>query len=216
VTASAKKKPKGTATSSAPSAARAHIIAEARKHFFAHGFRGVTMDDLAVELGMSKKTVYAHFPSKTELLEVVVKEKMQSAHQDLQRVMAEMPDQVVPTLHALLACIQGHAAEFQPAFFRDIRRESPELFTWVQVMRRENIQRTFGRVLADGQRRGMIRTDIPVNVLIEILMTLADSLVNPSKLAELGMSAKEGVTAVISLFLEGAISAEGRAQRSPV
>ena len=28
----------------------------ARRHFFAHGFRSVTMDDLADELGMSKES----------------------------------------------------------------------------------------------------------------------------------------------------------------
>ncbi|MGN6719163.1 MAG: helix-turn-helix domain-containing protein, partial [Candidatus Binatia bacterium] len=44
------------------------IVSAARAHFFAHGFRSVTMDDLAAELGMSKKTLYAQFPSKTELL----------------------------------------------------------------------------------------------------------------------------------------------------
>ena len=42
----------------------ARIVAAARRYFLAHGFRGVTMDDLAAELGMSKKTLYAHFSSK--------------------------------------------------------------------------------------------------------------------------------------------------------
>ena len=46
----------------AESSARTRIVAEARRHFFAHGFRGVTMDDLARELAMSKKTLYDAFP----------------------------------------------------------------------------------------------------------------------------------------------------------
>jgi len=52
----------------AAAAARRRILAGARRHFFANGFRRVTMDDLAAELGMSKKTLYAHFPSKQHLL----------------------------------------------------------------------------------------------------------------------------------------------------
>src|ERR1041384_4810709 len=43
---------------------RQRIVAAARAHFFSHGFRSVTMDDLAAELGISKKTLYAHFPGK--------------------------------------------------------------------------------------------------------------------------------------------------------
>src|SRR5687767_13934717 len=41
------------------------LVTVARSHFFAHGIRSVTMDDLADELGMSKKTLYAWFPSKS-------------------------------------------------------------------------------------------------------------------------------------------------------
>jgi AcrR family transcriptional regulator len=41
------------------------VIAAARRQFFVHGFRRVSMDDLAAELRMSKKTLYACFPSKS-------------------------------------------------------------------------------------------------------------------------------------------------------
>ena len=219
MSASAKKTPKTPAAplagTNSPAAvpAQAQIIAEARSHFFAHGFRGVTMDDLAVELGMSKKTLYAHFPSKTALLEAVIREKMQRVQADFERILAESTNDVLATLHALLACLQTHTAEIQPAFFRDIRRETPELFAHVQSMRRENIHRTFGRVLADGRRAGVVRADIPIPVLLEILTTLADSIVNPQKLGELGLSVKDGVTAVLAVFLEGTLSNEGRTQK---
>ncbi len=54
---------------------RQRIIDAARIHFFSHGFRSVTMDDLAEELGVSKKTLYAHFPGKFDLLESVLADK---------------------------------------------------------------------------------------------------------------------------------------------
>jgi len=107
------------------------------------------MDDLAVELGMSKKTLYAHFPSKTALIEAVIRQKMESVQVDLEKIMAKQTSDVLATLHALLACLQNHTTELQPAFFRDIRRETPELFALVQAKRRENIQRTFGQVLTE-------------------------------------------------------------------
>ena len=44
-------------------------IVDAAGNIFSHGFRSVTMDDLAVELGI-KKTLYAYFPGKFNLLEV--------------------------------------------------------------------------------------------------------------------------------------------------
>lgn len=44
------------------------IVEAAGRLFFAPGFAPVSMDELARELGMSKKTIYRHFPDKRSLL----------------------------------------------------------------------------------------------------------------------------------------------------
>ena len=51
---------------------RAQILTKAREEFFTHGFSKVTTDELAVALGISKKTLYQHFSSKEELLQAAV------------------------------------------------------------------------------------------------------------------------------------------------
>ncbi|WP_393087170.1 TetR/AcrR family transcriptional regulator [Streptomyces sp. LN704] len=52
---------------------RADVIVEAAgRLFFAPGFARVSMDELARELGMSKKTIYRHFPDKRSLLTAVL------------------------------------------------------------------------------------------------------------------------------------------------
>ena len=43
------------------------IIQEARNLFLRLGIRSVSMDDIATQLGISKKTVYQHFQDKDEL-----------------------------------------------------------------------------------------------------------------------------------------------------
>ena len=66
---------------------RQRIVDAARIHFFSHGFRSVTMDDLAEELGISKKTLYAHFPGKIDLLEAVLADKFAGVEATLKKVM---------------------------------------------------------------------------------------------------------------------------------
>lgn len=70
----------------AESGTQSRIVDAARRHFLAHGFRNVTMDDLAVELGMSKKTFYAHFPGKVALVESVLGAKLDAAEADMERI----------------------------------------------------------------------------------------------------------------------------------
>ena len=70
---------------------RQRIVDAARAHFFSHGFRSVTMDDLAEELGISKKTLYAHFPGKFDLLEAVLADKLTGVEATLKEVTRAHP-----------------------------------------------------------------------------------------------------------------------------
>jgi AcrR family transcriptional regulator len=190
--------------------ARQRIIRAAREQFLAHGFRSVTMDDLAEGLGMSKKTVYGHFSSKTALLEAMLLDKFRCAEQELEAITSECSADFPTGLHRLLACVQRHTEEIRPPFLRDIQRETPDLFKVVQARRREVIQRYFSKLLGEGRREGLIRKDIPVHLIIEILLGAVEAIVNPPRLAEFGLSPKSGFTAIISVILEGALTPEGR------
>src|SRR5437660_5823000 len=92
-------------------AARHRIVTGARRYFFSHGFRGVTMDDLAAELGMSKKTLYAHFDTKMALLQAVMCDKMSAVEADLERALTEGADDFSTHLQALLSCMRKHTEE---------------------------------------------------------------------------------------------------------
>ncbi|MGA2401792.1 MAG: helix-turn-helix domain-containing protein [Syntrophobacteraceae bacterium] len=78
------------------------IVAAARRNFFANGFRRVTMDDLARELGMSKKTLYEYFPSKTAIVEAAIFDKFRDIDAELERITSECPSDFSGMLHRLL------------------------------------------------------------------------------------------------------------------
>jgi AcrR family transcriptional regulator len=198
------------ATPTSPNAQR--IVTAARQHFFAHGLRSVTMDDLAAELGMSKKTLYAVFPSKTDLLRAVLLDKFRSVEADLEQIMAQNTANALAELQHLLTCMQRHTEEIQPAFVRDIRRESPELFKLVESRRRELIQRYFGGIFNDGRREKVIRDDISTEMILEILLGAVQAIMNPEKIEALGVTPKAGYGAIVAVILEGVLTAKGRAK----
>lgn len=186
-------------------AAVQRVVAVARRQFLAHGFRSVSMDDLAAELGMSKKTLYVSFPSKAALIEGVLKDKFREVERDLEQVAKAQAADVEVALHQFLDCLQRHTAEIQPAFVRDIGRETPELFQLVEQKRRELIRRYFGGLFEDGKKTGMIRSDIPIYLIVEILLGAVQTIMNPPKLMELGLTVEKGYSSVIRLILEGAL-----------
>ncbi|MHC1745294.1 MAG: TetR/AcrR family transcriptional regulator [Syntrophobacteraceae bacterium] len=191
---------------------RDRIVSGARRHFFTHGLRSVTMDDLAKELGMSKKTLYAHFPSKTVLVETVLLDKFQEIEAELERITSELSSDVPAALQQLLACFQRHTDEIQPPFFRDIQREAPGMFELIEMRRRAMVQRTFGRFLTEGCRAGIIRDDISVEMMVEILLGAVQAIMNPPKMTELGLTIKSGFLTIITVFLEGVVTEQGRSK----
>lgn len=194
------------------SPARQRIIAAARQQFFTHGFRGVTMDDLAQELGMSKKTLYLHFPGKSALLESLIHNKVGDIEADLDGITSTAHANFLDGLHQMLATVQRHSEEIKPPFLRDLQREAPHLFQVVEARRREVIPRYFGKLLEEGRREGLLRKDIPVPLIVEILLGAVQSIINPLKLSELGLTPKTGFTAIITVVLQGVLTDEARAQ----
>jgi AcrR family transcriptional regulator len=191
----------------------ARIVAAARRYFFAHGFRGVTMDDLARELGMSKKTLYAAFSSKIELLRAVLLHKFQEVDADLERVTDGAPADVVVGLRQLLASMQRHTEEIQPAFVRDISREAPDLFKLVESRRREIIERHFGRIFDAGRRSGIIRKDLSTRLMIEMLLGMTEAIMNPAKMNELGLTPQTGYWSIMMVIFEGLLTEKGRSRQ---
>ena len=189
---------------------RQRIVDAARAHFFSHGFRSVTMDDLAEELGISKKTLYAHFPGKIELLEAVLADKFAGVEAKLKEATRAHPHDFPATLHALLANTQRELDEIKPPFVRDMRQKAPHVFKVVERRRAALIERSFGRLFIEGQRAGMIRKDVPARLIIEIMLAMVQAIMNPPKMEELGMMPKEGFTGILKIVLEGALTTKGR------
>ena len=186
------------------------MVEAARRHFFSHGFRGVTMDDLAAELGISKKTLYAHFPSKTALLEAVLADKFASVRKELERITREHAHDFPAALHELLAGTLRELDEIKPPFVRDMRQKAPHIFKRVERRRAEMIERSFGKLFVEGQRTGMVRKDIPAKLMIEILLGAVQAIVNPAKIQDLGLTPKIGFSSIIKIVLEGALTPKGR------
>jgi len=189
---------------------RQRIVDAARAHFFSHGFRRVTMNDLAAELGISKKTLYVHFPDKMAVLEAVLADKFAGVQAKLEQVTREHAHDFPAALHELLANTQRELDEIKPPFVRDMRQKAPHVFKTVERRRSELIGHFFGKLFVEGQRAGMVRKDLPARIMIEILLGTVQTIVNPAKVEELGLTPRSAFSAVLDVVLEGVLTRKGK------
>jgi AcrR family transcriptional regulator len=190
--------------------ARQRIVATARRQFFTSGFRGITMDDLARELGMSKKTLYSCFHSKIALLRAVMLAKVEEIEASFKSIEDADSNDFLAEFRTVLAIAQHNLQEIQPPFIRDLQRDAPELFSLIEERRRAMIHRHFKGLLERGRKAGTVRRDVPIDLIIEILLGTIQAIVNPSKMIELGLTPQTGLSAILRIMLEGVIVRAGR------
>src|SRR3954452_1306794 len=78
-----------TASPPPPEPAQTRILETARRHLFAYGYSALTMDELAHELGMSKKTLYLHFPGKDAIVGNIIEEIGGNLRAELEAVLVQ-------------------------------------------------------------------------------------------------------------------------------
>ena len=73
---------------------REKILHKATELFLNLGFKSVTMDDLAHEMGISKKTIYFHFENKTKLVEECTLDLFCSISKGIDKIIARAKDPI--------------------------------------------------------------------------------------------------------------------------
>lgn len=77
------------------------ILNAAKNLFTNYGFKKVSMDEIASEAGVSKKTVYTYFSSKEELLKYCIKEELQNMRKIIENVESKKLD-FMETVHQVI------------------------------------------------------------------------------------------------------------------
>ena len=61
------------------------ILKGSEELFFRYGIKGITMDDVAKHLSMSKRTIYEKFPNKDAIVEILMKQHLDKHLADLEK-----------------------------------------------------------------------------------------------------------------------------------
>jgi AcrR family transcriptional regulator len=100
---------------------RQKIIEEAAVMFRTYGIRAVTMDMLAANMSISKRTIYEVFNDKDELLKGVLKWMSQKQQELITRVFSES-DNVIEAIFKMIDLMADHFQKMSPAFQMDMKK----------------------------------------------------------------------------------------------
>lgn len=189
------------------------LILGARDKFFSSGFSRITVDEIAGELRMSKKTVYKFFPSKDDLLKGVISYMTGRIGRQLDAVIAS--DKPFEQKLAEVLAIAGQVTKrISPAFIDDIRRNMPEVWRHIEEFRRVHILSKVKLLMQQAKNEGVLRQEVDVELFYLMFFHSVQGIVNPEMLSQSSFSADEAFRGIFRVLFLGAMesNAEGRYQ----
>jgi AcrR family transcriptional regulator len=188
----------------------ARILRQARTHFFTRGYSQCTMDELAVELGMSKKTLYVHFGSKDEIVRAVIDELGREIRADAEALLANRHLTLAEKLRGFAEGMLERMACLNPRTIRELQRFAPALHQRVVEIRQKNIPYIFGRFIEEGKLSGKVRAEVDSAFAVEFYLHAVSGLFESGALDRLGLAPRELAPRAIDLFFRGLLTPAGR------
>lgn len=181
---------------------KSRIIEAAEKRFSQYGFRRVTMDDIASDLGISKKTLYLHFKSKEDIAWAVKTRMHRDISSLLQRAKKEIPGPI-ERFRKIITEVTSRVSIIGSAFMTDIKKDIPDLWSECEKFREKEIYKYIGGILEEGVRKGKIRKDIDTKIAVMAYLGAIKMIIQPDILMENQFSIEDAFSNILKIFLEG-------------
>ena len=139
---------------------RERILEEAVSLFYARGFTGTTLDDIAAELGVTKPFIYTHFKSKNELLAAVCLptiERSVAAIENADKTEGTPTEKLRLAIAGFTRVILERQANIA-IFFREEKNLAPEALAEI-IQTQKRFDRLLSKLLTEGVAAGEF--DIP-------------------------------------------------------
>lgn len=151
------------------------IIRKATEMFLKLGFKSVTMDDIAGEMCISKKTIYKYFTNK----EVLIAEGTAIIHNKIQQIIGEI---VAKNLNAIEENFEikkmfremFKSADHSPIY--QLKRYYPEIHEKLIATEIEDCTTIFDQNIQKGIKQGLYRENIDIKTFVKFYYTLIFSL----------------------------------------
>ncbi|MSQ39064.1 MAG: TetR/AcrR family transcriptional regulator [Chitinophagaceae bacterium] len=140
------------------------ILNKARELMFQTGVKHVTMDDLATQLGISKKTIYQYFKDKDALVGSVVEFELAN-HALLCNQSTQAADNAVHEIFLLMSVIQEMFNRMNPLALFEIEKYYPLAFDKIKKHKDDIIFSMISSNLEKGIAEGLYRKDVDITIL---------------------------------------------------
>jgi len=176
------------------------------------GFLGVTVDEIAKGMKISKKTIYKHFASKDELVEAAFRNFIGKASS----VVGEIMEKDIPSVVKLVFILRHMLTEtamISTTLFKEFQSDMPELWREFDDFRSAIMRKNISIIYEQGKKEGLIK-DYPVVFIVTIFIASIREILKKDFLEQTGYSIKESLSLFYKFLFNTILTEKGKEEFS--
>ncbi len=176
-----------------------------------YGIRSVSMDDIAANLGMSKKTIYQYFKDKDELVEAVVDEVI-STNQCACKADIDRSENAVHEIFLVMEMMAEMFKTMNPFILHDMQKYHPTAFSKFKKHKNEFLYNVCTQNMLRGVKEELYRPELAVDILCRYRVETMFIPFSPEFQQSLKHSLGKIEEEILMHFLFGLVSQKGYKQ----
>lgn len=184
------------------------IILFANEKFFKDGFHKTSMNEIASELKISKKTIYKHFSSKEELIDEVlryftlnVKSKVLPAINTNKNAIEKLFD--------VLFELAKISEKITSKILTEFKLHMPKQWQEIDSFRTKMMYGNLSKIIEQGKKEKLF-VDYPTAIIMNVLVSSLRSIVNPEFILQNNFSVYEAAKNGFKIIISGILTEKGR------
>lgn len=187
---------------------RRELVLLASDIYMKYGIKSVTMDEMARQLGVSKKTLYLHVKDKNDLVEQCVLANHEEEKKNI-CALVESTENAIEQMLKISRFIIERLGRIHPSIFFDIAKYHPSAMSMMEGHKNDYICGSIEANLEAGIKQGLYRENINSKVISAIYVGMVDMMMDANILAAVDKRPDEMYSEMFRYHIRGIASEIG-------
>mgnify|MGYP001100353064 FL=1 len=185
-----------------------NIVEKANSLFRTFGIRGVTVDDICRECGISKKTIYNYYSDKQSLANEAIKYHYNNLYKEIKSII-NLTGNSIETFFKISSHFRETLNDTTPLFVHDLKKFHPDLYKNHQDYKEKLFEKSIQKVLKKGKEEGLVRDDINDKIVSKLRIEMIEIGFNQDVFPLIKYDYRDIQLISFDLFLRGVVTSDG-------
>lgn len=184
------------------------ILQKSLQLFFKYGVRSISMDDIANQLGISKKTLYNHFENKADLIQQMMQRHISEEATVCERVF-DNDSNAIDQLSEIYLFNLNSMGSINPTLIFELKKYYGNVWKHFENHKNDFVQNSVMRNIELGQEQGLYRRDLNAVIISKLYTNRIDMIIDGELFPMTEFSFKELIKELFIYHIRGIATQKG-------